>query len=192
MFSVRKNGKELDKGKYTWNESDKIFNTSEDSLVLDFTGYDGVTFNTGGWCSFITGNFCKFYTGHYCTFRAGTSCIFNTGASCAFYTGYDCIFITGRSCVFATGNSCVFETDSFCTFYTGYYSTFNVAGNCSMIRYDVKGITEIPSNKKIRLNGNGVYGYTEIKEEVKEKEKDCNGKVVVIDGKEYTLQLKGE
>jgi hypothetical protein len=50
-------------------------------------------------------------------------------------------------------------------------------------------VNTIPVDKKIKLNGLGTSGYKEIKEEIKET--NCNGKVVIIDGKEYTLQLKG-
>ena len=69
-----------------------------------------------------------FKTGHYCTFNTGPNCTFKTGHSCTFDTGYNCIFMTCSKCTFKTGDNCV------------------------LIRYDVKGITEIPPNTEIKLN----------------------------------------
>ena len=49
---------------------------------------------------------------------------------------YDYIEVT-----FNTGYSCTFKTGSNCTFKTGE--------NCVIIRYDVKGVIEIPEKKKL-------------------------------------------
>ncbi len=181
MFSVTQNGKKLDESKYNWDEKDKVFSTSEKYLVLDFNKYDGVTFRTGSLCTFKTDDHCAFYTGGYCIFETGDSCIFKTRS--------DCTFKTGSDCTFKTGPNCTFNTKEYCTFHTGPECTFNTKYNCFVIRHDVIGVVEIPVDKKIKLNGLGTSGYKEIKEEIKET--NCNGKVVVIDGKEYTLQLKG-
>ena len=119
-FSVTKNGENLSKDLYTWDEHTRTFFTKENELVLDFSGID--------------------------------NCTFNTGTDCIFKTSYNCTFKTGE--------------------------------NCFVIRYDVKGVIEIPANKTIKLNGRGVAGYTIIEEK---KETSCDGKIVEIDGKKYKL-----
>ena len=133
-FSVTKNGENLSKDLYTWNEETRTFSSNENGLVLDFPD---ISFNTGS----------------YCTFNTGNNCIFKTDSDCIFNTGYNCTFKTGE--------------------------------NCFVIRYDVKGVTEIPENKTIKLNGNGITGYTIIKE--KKEIPSCDGKIVEIDGKKYKL-----
>lgn len=98
MFSVTQYGKALDNSKYSWDEKNKIFNTDENDLVLDFSDYDGVTFRTG--------NCCTLTTGFDCIFSTGNDCVFKTGAGCKFKTGDYCIFKTSDSCVFRTGHNC--------------------------------------------------------------------------------------
>jgi hypothetical protein len=160
-FSVTKNGEVLDPRLYTWDEKTKTFSSDVDGLVLDFTGVNRVTFNTFSSCTFLTGAYCTFDTGSYCAFITSYSCTFRTGNDCAFKTGSDCAFNTGYSCIFKVGD------------------------NCSSIRYDVKGVIEIPTDKKIKLNGYGIAGYTIIEE--KKEIPTCNGKVVEIEGKKYKL-----
>jgi hypothetical protein len=211
-FSVIKRGGVLDPSLYTWDEKARTFSTNEDRLVLYFTGVDGVTFKTGSHCTFNTGHSCvfntgsdcTFKTGHFCTFKTGSDCTFKTGSdctfdtrfSCTFNTGDDCTFNTGHDCTFKTGSECTFKTDSNCTFNTGYSCifstghscTFEVGDSCFVRRYDikrVKGITEIPTCKKIKLNDYEIAGYTFIEE--KKETPTCNGKVVEIDGKKYQL-----
>ena len=75
MFSITQNGKELDKSKYSWNESANTLSTNENNLVIDFSDYS------------------------YCTFKTGFNCTFNTGYNCTFNTGADCSFKTGKNCV---------------------------------------------------------------------------------------------
>jgi hypothetical protein len=184
-FSVTKDGKVLDPSLYTWDENTKTFSTDENRLVLDFTGIAGVIFNTGSCCTFNTSSNCTFktssdctfLTSHYCTFKTGSSCTFNTDSYCTFNTDSYCVFITGYSCAFNTGSHCAFNTGSNCT--------FEVGDNCSLIRSDVKGVTEIPTGKKIKLNDYGISGYTIIEE--KKKTPSCDGKVIEIDGKKYKL-----
>jgi hypothetical protein len=175
-FSVtRRNGKVLDPSLYIWDENTKTFSTKEDRLVLDFAGIIGVTFNAGHSCIFLTGSDCTFDTSSFCTFNTGSYCTFNTGSYCTFKTSSECTF--------KTGSDCTFKTSSSCTFITSYECTFEVGENCSLIRSDVKGVTEIPANKKIKLNDHEIAGYT-----VKKEIPTCNGKVVVeIDGKKYKL-----
>jgi hypothetical protein len=172
MFSITKNGIELDKNKYNWNEETRTLSTTENYLVLDFSAYFGVTFKTGHSCIFKTGDACIFDTGNYCTFKTGHYCTFNTGAYCTFNTGSNCTFTTGHSCTFTTGSNCTFTTGSFCV----------------AIRYDVKGITEIPKDITIKFNSHGVSGYTEVQEDKSKPSNPCNGKVVEVDGKKYKLQ----
>jgi hypothetical protein len=59
--------------------------------------------------------------------------------------------------------------------------------NCFIHRFDTDKIIEVPANKTIKLNGYYDNGYVVIEDENK---KNCDGKVVVIDGTEYVLQLK--
>jgi hypothetical protein len=201
MFSITQYGKELDKSKYSWNEETKTLTTKENNLVLDFSDYDKVTFNTGYSCTFKTGHSCAFNTGNYCTFTTGHYCTFNTGSYCAFNTGYsctlktgehctlktgsNCIFYTGSSCTLKTGHNCIFYTGHSCIFYTGSSCTLKTGSNCVAIRFDVEGITEIPKDITITFNSSGVSGYTKVQEN---KPNPCNGKVVEVDGKKYKLQ----
>ena len=74
-FSVTKNGKELNKSRYTWNEKNLVFSTNEHNLVLDFSGLNGITFRTGYNCTFDTGSGCTFDTGSDCTFKTGEQCV---------------------------------------------------------------------------------------------------------------------
>jgi hypothetical protein len=152
MSSVTQNGKELDKSKYNWDEKNKIFSTEENNLVLDFSDYSEVTFNTSYSCTFKTGSYCTFKTSFNCTFKTGDYCTFTTGSNCTFNTGFNCIFKTGANCV--------------------------------AIRYDVKGIIEIPKDITIKLNNYGVSGYNTVQED---KPNSCNGKVIEIDGQKYKL-----
>jgi hypothetical protein len=165
-FSVTKNGNVLDPSLYNWDEKTKTFSTDVDGLVLDFAGVHRVTFNTGYSCTFKTGAYCTFNTASSCSFNTGHSCIFKTGYDCTFNTNLKCTFKTGSECVFNTGSVCIFNTGSDCIFKTGSDCIFEVGDNCSLIRYDVKGMTEIPVNKKIKLNGCGIAGYTNASGEI--------------------------
>jgi hypothetical protein len=190
---VTQYGKELDKSKYNWDKENKVFSTSEDNLVLDFSDYNGVTFKTSYSCTFTTGSNCTFNTGAYCTFNTDYSCTFNTdnyctfdtGSYCIFKTGSECTFKTGDYCTFKTGSSCTFTTSSDCTFNTDDSCTFKTGENCFVTRYDVKGVTEIPQNKTIKLNGCKISGYTEIKEKLVVIKED--GNVIEFEGKKYKL-----
>ena len=154
-FSITQNGKELDRRKYTWDGKTKTLSTTENNLVLDFSDYHEVTFNTGSYCIFNTGSYCIFNTGYnctfntgsyctfntdysctfktksYCTFKTGNDCTFTTGSDCIFDTGSDCTFDTGSDCTFKTNYSCTFKTGSYCVFNTSSYCTFNTAWNCT-------------------------------------------------------------
>ena len=98
-FTVTKDGKQYTD--YNWDEKTKTFSTtfSTNDLVLDFSGINGVTFNTGYNCTFTTGPNCTFTTGPNCTFKTGSDCNFNTGNNCTFTTSYNCTFTTGEKCV---------------------------------------------------------------------------------------------
>ena len=85
IFSVTQNGKELDKSKYTWDESTKTFSTNENNLTLDFSNLNSVTFNTGSNCTFNTGYNCTFKTGSYCTFNTGYNCTFEVDEKCCLH-----------------------------------------------------------------------------------------------------------
>lgn len=198
-FLITKNGKKARRSLYAWNEGTRTLSTNEDDLVLDFTGINGVTFNTGDNCTFETGFGCAFNTGHNCTFRTnrrctfgtgygcvfntdnscvfntGKNCIFNTSGGCVFYTGFNCTFNTGPNCTFKTNKRCTFKTGDNCTFDTSYNCTFETGRNCIIIRRDVFEVIEIPKNVEIILNGHEISGYI-----VQQKRK-----IVKIDGKEY-------
>jgi hypothetical protein len=191
IISVTKNGKPLSKDLYNWDEHARTFSTNEDGLVLDFTGIVNCTFKTGDNCTFKTGHNCTFKTGNYCTFKTGNSCTFNTGHNCTFNTGDNCIFKTYDNCIFKTYDNCTFKTYDYCIFNTGNNCIFNTGSNCTfntdencfVIRYDVKGVTEIPVNKTIKLNEYGVAGYTIIEEK---KETSYNN-IIEVNGKKYKL-----
>jgi len=192
-FSVTKNGIGLEENNYQWDEKTKTFSSHVYGLVLDFTNINGVTFKTGSDCTFDTGSDCTFDTYSNCTFKTGSDCTFDTcsdctfdtGSNCTFKTSFDCTFDTDYGCKFKTGDNCTFETGDDCTFETGDDCTFKTGENCFVTRYDVKGVTEIPVDKTIKLNGCKIQGYTIIKEKT---ETSCEGKIVEIDGKKYQLK----
>jgi len=130
-FSVTQNGKPLFPDKYTWDPETKTFSTNEVNLVLDFSGIDGVTFNTGWNCTFSTGENCTFNTDGNCTFTTDGNCTFKTGGDCTFNTGGGCIFSTGGGCIFSTGGYCTFNTGWNCIFTTDGNCTFKTDGNCT-------------------------------------------------------------
>ena len=72
---VLQNGKPISLDKFEWNEETKTFSSAKNGLVLDFTGIDGCTFDTGSYCTFKTGSYCTFDTGWDCTFKTGENCV---------------------------------------------------------------------------------------------------------------------
>jgi len=139
-FSVTKSGKVLDKSLYHWDEKTKTFSSNEDRLVLDFTGIDGVTFNTGSYCTFDTGSDCTFNTNSHCTF--------NTGSDCTFKTGFGCIFNTGSDCTFDTGSDCVVVRRDI-------YEVIEIPEDTKikLNGYEEKGYTVIPETHVITIDG---------------------------------------
>jgi len=108
-FSITQNGKVLDESKYKIDLKNRTFASTEDNLVLDFTGLSGWTFKTTGWvCIFHTGCGCIFHTGSFCTFTTLGNCTFTTLGNCTFTTLGDCTFNTDSDCTFDTGKGCVF------------------------------------------------------------------------------------
>lgn len=74
-FSVTQNGKSLSKSKYNWDEKTKVFSTNETNLVLDFSGWNGVTFKVSTDCIFKTGSDCTFKHGDNCMWlEVGDNC----------------------------------------------------------------------------------------------------------------------
>jgi len=143
IFSVTQNGRELDKSKYTWDESTKTFSTNENNLTLDFSNLNSVTFNTG------------------------SNCTFKTGYNCTFNTGYNCTFNTGWNCTFNTGSYCTFNTGSYCTFNTGSYCTFEVSEKCCL-HYcwnDCFEVYKLEPNKLVKILENGQLEYIQKKTE---------------------------
>lgn len=90
-------GKPLPKHRYHIDLNNKVFESAENSLLLDFTGLIGWTFITGYGCTFITGSNCDFKT---CTptqfdedsMELSDHSVFMTGINCTFKTGTNCIF----------------------------------------------------------------------------------------------------
>jgi len=114
-FSITKNGKALDKSKYTIDLTNKTFYSTEYHLVLDFNCF-GWTFKTGHNCIFTTGGGCTFNTDSHCTFKTYGGCTFHTAYACTFNTWDDCTFTTGNGCTFTTGGRCTFNTGKGCVF----------------------------------------------------------------------------
>ena len=158
-FNVTQHGKDLDPSKYTWDDDTKTFSSSEDNLVLDFSDIDN--------CTFKTGDNCTFKTGYGCTFKTGSACTFDTGDNCTFKTGDNCTFKTGYSCTFDTGDNCTFKT--------GY--------GCVVVRRDIYELIELEENKKIKLNGYQIKGFTYLDE----KEDINNDEIIEVNGKKYKL-----
>ena len=98
-FSVMQYGNVMESNRYTWEESNRTFSTTESHLVFVAQSTDYVTFNTGDFCTFITAA--------HCTFNTGYSCVFNTLHTCTFNTKESCIFDVGSKCSFYVGDECV-------------------------------------------------------------------------------------
>ncbi len=130
-FSITQYGKPLDEYKYTIDLDTRTFSSSEDELVLDFSGLGRWTFKTGISCTFKTGDYCTFKTYANCTFKTGKCCTFKTGKCCTFNTGECSTFDTLWSCTFDTGDDCTFDTGKCSTFDTGKCSTFKTGNNCT-------------------------------------------------------------
>jgi len=140
-FSVTQLGEELSTKKYNWDEETRTFSTTENNLVLNFSGIDRLTFKTG----------------YNCTFNTGSDCTFNTGSSCTFKTGYGCTFNTEYGCTFNTGSGCTFKT--------GYGCTFTCKKKCVCVRRDIFEIIEVPIGQKIKLNDGKIPGFVLINPE---------------------------
>lgn len=59
VLQGKRKKKLLELDRFEWNEKTKTFSTSEDNLVLNFKGIDGISFKTGSKCNFVTGDNCK-------------------------------------------------------------------------------------------------------------------------------------
>ena len=59
---IRQFGKSLPKHRYRFDALNKVFESSENDLVLDFSGKNGWTFITGRGCTFMAGDNCDFKT----------------------------------------------------------------------------------------------------------------------------------
>ena len=90
---VLQNCKPLSLDKFEWDENTNTFSSSEDYLVLDFSGMNYCTFKTGSNCTFKTYSNCTFNTCYNCTFNTGSDCTFNTGSNCTFDTGSECVVV---------------------------------------------------------------------------------------------------
>lgn len=148
MFSVTQYGEPL--RNYEWSKKTKIFSSPEHGLVLDFTNYKGVTFNTGNFCIFKTSSNCTFKTGSHCSFKTGFGCDFKTGDNCIFETGSDCTFDAGFSCIFKTSFNCTFKTDA----------------NSIIMRRDIFEVIQPKQGKLLKLNKFGVGGYRYFKNHI--------------------------
>jgi len=144
---VLTNGKPLALNLFTWDEKTKTLSSKEDSLVIDFDGVNG--------CTFETGSYCTFTTGFDCVFKAGRGCVFSTESRCTFKTEFDCVFKTGGHCTFKTEFDCVFKTGCGCAFETGH--------GCVVVRTDPHEVIKLKEGQKIKLNGYGVKGFTIVK-----------------------------
>ncbi len=96
VYSITRNGRTLDRSKYSIDKVKKVFKTTVDNVVLNFTFCEGWTFETGRYCTFDTGANCTFHTGAFCTFNTCSGCTFDVGDCCVILT-YDvtsCKFIS--------------------------------------------------------------------------------------------------
>lgn len=142
-YSITQDGKPLPKYKYHIDLNNRVLETCERDLVLDFSGKDGWTFITGISCTFLTGDNCDFKTTQeYCEEDFD-----HLQDSSTFQTGYNCTFKTGSYCTFMTGGMCKFETDRGCTFITRGDCYFNTCNDCTFI------VTGINSDKSIFNTG---------------------------------------
>ena len=164
MYSITQNGKPLHPSKYLIDKKEKTFYTKESNVILDFSNLNGWTFETDDSCVFITGSNCKFIT--------GVNCMFSTKHNCKYQTGDFCTFDTNSDCVFNTGDECTFDVSSDCV--------FNVGAESVIIRRDIFEVIQPEPNKRIKLNGTDVKGFTFVEEKKK----------IIIDGKEIEISIE--
>ena len=123
-YSVTTFGKALPKHRYHIDLNNKVFETTEPNLTLDFGCKDGWTFITGYCCTFITAGNCDFKTGYRKQYNDEHDSAPELIDRSTFNTGKDCTFKTGSGCTFKTLSGCKFDTNSGCTFNTGNECTF--------------------------------------------------------------------
>ena len=136
-FSITQNGKPLYKSQYIIDLKNKVFLSTQYSLVLDFGQLSDWKFKVSSGCTFKTGNDCTFDTGGGCTFKTGCGCTFTTKGDCMFRTGAECTFITSFGCIFKTGMQCTFTTTNNCTFNTANHCTFKTDYGCTFVLWDI-------------------------------------------------------
>lgn len=113
-------------GVYIEDRKNKVFTATITGLVIDYTGYNGWTFNLKDETVIRTGHSCKINAGNDCTIRSGTRTTLNIGNNCLVRTGDKSIIKTGRNC-------------SIMTFYKRAWDR---------IEHEEKGITIINNSKQ--------------------------------------------
>ena len=103
---------------------------------------------------------------------------FSNETGWTFKTGYDCTFKTNSRCTFSTG--------SYCTFSTGYDCTLETGSHCVIVRRDIYEVIELKEGVKIKLNGYGIKGFTEVTEVTEIK--DTPIETIEIGGIKYSKQ----
>ncbi len=117
-YRITRFGNPLSKDKYCIDFNSRIFGTRENSLVLDFLGFNYWTFKTGVGCTFTVGDNCVFNTEDHCTFKTSWNCTFNTA--------WNCTFDTGDHCTFRTEDHCTFNINENNTTTTNVFSLYNI------------------------------------------------------------------
>lgn len=161
MYSITKNGK-CAKHLCVIDEDHMTVSASECGIEFNFRNLDNWAFRSGDRCVFYTGDACTFTTGSNCKFFTESCCMFFTNSLCTFVTKFDCMFNTGYSC------------------------TFKVGRNCVLLRYDVRGITELPDNITILTNDRAIEGYkVNTREWVKKHMDNENGILFILKNEEF-------
>jgi len=136
MYKITKDGKPLDRKLYRIDKANQTFASSENDLVIDFTG-------ESDWHFRISSN---------CTVTAGDDCFIDAYSNCTITVGDRCTMDTAPSCNITTGDYAVVVTCG--------NSTITGGKNCVVIRRFTDEVIKLVERQTIKLNDHMTGGYT--------------------------------
>jgi len=119
----------------------------------------------------IKENYCTIDCGYNCTIKCGSDCTIDCGSDCTINCGSDCTINCYSDCTINCYSDCIIKGGS----------------ECVVVRRDIYEVIELKENRKIKLNGCRIKGYSVI-----EDESSLSGKEVEVklDGKVYKAIIK--
>jgi len=139
MYKITKDGKPLDRKLYRIDKANQTFASSENDLVIDFTG-------ESDWHFRISSN---------CTVTAGDDCFIDAYGGCTITAGDRCNIDTSNDCNITTGDYAVVVTCG--------NSTITGGENCVVIRRFTDDVIKLVERQTIKLNDHMTGGYTIVK-----------------------------